>query len=98
MSEQPRDHEVERSEPTFGELVAALKSLDRPETGISKHLSTIIVGAVLAIGVWTVSSVNASQVTMGEIKVTVEASAKQIDTLITHRAPWRLRSLNSSSV
>lgn len=71
--------------PTFDELVVALKALDKPENGLQKHLSTIIVGAVMAIGVWTVSSVNASQIALSEIKVTVEASAKSVEKLLTNQ-------------
>lgn len=65
--------EVPGHNPSFAELIAALKALQQPQEpkGLEKHVTTIIVGATLAIGVWVVSSLNTMQQTVARMDTTM---------------------------
>lgn len=84
VSEQSQPEGVQnvaKGQPTFDELVVALKSLDRPESSISKHLSTIIVTSALGLGAWMISSMSTVQTTLSSVRVTVDNSAKSLEDL-----------------
>ena len=71
---------VDRPQPTFDELLIALKSFDKPaDASLGKHVSTIVVGAAMAIGIWVVSSLSTVQNTMAKVQVTVETTAKSTE-------------------
>ena len=85
--------------PSFAELIAALKALQPSEpTGISKHLSTIIVAAAVGIGAWLLTGLSNVQSTLGSVATSIEAVQlsvskieKQNETLATQQANMNIQ-------
>lgn len=60
--------------PSFAELIAALKALQPNEpTGLSKHVSTIIVAAAVGIGAWLLTGLSDVQSTLGSVATSIDA-------------------------
>lgn len=80
VSDQKKDEGLANTQPSFAELAAALKSLQQPQDqGLSKHISTIVVGATLAIGAWLMNGLGTVQNDMASVKATVENIYKNGD-------------------
>lgn len=71
-----------KRQPTFDELVVALKSLEKGSSGesqLSRHVSTVIIAAILGIGAWMITGMNTVQNTLASVHVTIDANAKSLD-------------------
>lgn len=80
VSDEKREESVANTQPSFAELAAALKSLQQPQDqGMSKHISTIVVGATLAIGAWLMNGLGTVQNDMASVRATVESIDKNGD-------------------
>jgi len=85
--------------PSFAELITALKALQPNEpTGISKHLSTIIVAATVGIGAWLMTGLSDVQSTLGSVATSIDAVQlsvskieKQNETLATAQANMNIQ-------
>lgn len=85
--------------PSFAELIAALKALQPSEpSGISKHISTIIVAAAVGIGAWLLTGLSNVQSTLGSVATSIEAVQisvgkieKQNETLANQQAAMEIQ-------
>lgn len=71
------------SQPSFGELAAALAALNRPQQqaepqGIAKHVGTILCAAIIAMGVWMASTISSLQNTLTSVSTKVDAITKTL--------------------
>ncbi len=86
MSENQPHHESKQTPApaSFAEMVAALKTLNTPAPdGIGKHIATIVVAAILGLGVYVVSGVSGMQSSIATIQATTTQSKTTLDTMQT---------------
>lgn len=82
MNDQRQDPVPQTTPPSFAEFAAAMKAMQpapQMESGIAKHIQTIVVAAALGIGGFVLTGLNSVQTSLATIVQTTTDMQRTVD-------------------